>query len=230
VAGILDLLGGGIYDKRRFFATRVARFSGYCCFSEILFPGKVPMADRPFFESKESFLGSLADEGEGPQEVSGSEAPEGSGSGLGAPSGTVGSAVDLARIERAVREILLAVGEDPDREGLRDTPVRVARMYAELFSGLREDPRIHLQKFFLEKYDEIVLIRNISFHSLCEHHLLPFMGHAHIGYIPDGRVVGLSKLARVVESVAHRPQCRTDDRADRGSIDPGAQGQGGGVV
>jgi|YNPBryunderm2012_1023409.scaffolds.fasta_scaffold01784_5 GTP cyclohydrolase I len=164
------------------------------------------MADRPFFESKESFLGSLADEGEGPQEVSGSEAPEGSGSGLGAPSGTVGSAVDLARIERAVREILLAVGEDPDREGLRDTPVRVARMYAELFSGLREDPRIHLQKFFLEKYDEIVLIRNISFHSLCEHHLLPFMGHAHIGYIPDGRVVGLSKLARVVESVAHRPQ------------------------
>jgi GTP cyclohydrolase I len=164
------------------------------------------MADRPFFESKESFFGSLADEGEGPQEVSGSEAPEGSGSGLGAPSGTVGSAVDLARIERAVREILLAVGEDPDREGLRDTPVRVARMYAELFSGLREDPRIHLQKFFLEKYDEIVLIRNISFHSLCEHHLLPFMGHAHIGYIPDGRVVGLSKLARVVESVAHRPQ------------------------
>jgi GTP cyclohydrolase I len=164
------------------------------------------MADRPFFESKESFLGSLADEGEGPQEVSGSEAPEGSGSGLGTPSGTVGSAVDLARIERAVREILLAVGEDPDREGLRDTPVRVARMYAELFSGLREDPRIHLQKFFLEKYDEIVLIRNISFHSLCEHHLLPFMGHAHIGYIPDGRVVGLSKLARVVESVAHRPQ------------------------
>jgi len=164
------------------------------------------MADRPFFESKESFLGSLADEGEGPQEVSGSEVPEGSGSGLGAPSGTVGSAVDLARIERAVREILLAVGEDPDREGLRDTPVRVARMYAELFSGLREDPRIHLQKFFLEKYDEIVLIRNISFHSLCEHHLLPFMGHAHIGYIPDGRVVGLSKLARVVESVAHRPQ------------------------
>ena len=164
------------------------------------------MADQPFFESKESFFGSLADEGEGPQEVFHSEGPEGTGSGLGAPAGTLGPAVDLARIERAVREILLAVGEDPDREGLRDTPGRVARMYAELFRGLREDPRIHLQKFFPEKYDEIVLVRNISFHSLCEHHLLPFMGHAHIGYIPDGRVVGLSKLARVVESVAHRPQ------------------------
>ncbi|HPP52560.1 MAG TPA: GTP cyclohydrolase I FolE [Thermoguttaceae bacterium] len=114
--------------------------------------------------------------------------------------------VDLVRIERAVREILLAVGEDPDREGLRETPNRVARMYAELFSGLREDPREHLQKFFPEKYDEIVLVRNIGFHSVCEHHLLPFMGNAHIGYIPDGRVVGLSKLARVVESVARRPQ------------------------
>lgn len=115
-------------------------------------------------------------------------------------------AIDGARIERAVREILLAVGEDPDREGLRETPARVARMYAELFSGLHRDPRAHLKKFFTEKYDEVVLVRDISFNSVCEHHLMPFMGKAHIGYMPDGRVVGLSKLARVVEEVARRPQ------------------------
>lgn len=114
--------------------------------------------------------------------------------------------VDHERIERAVREILLAVGDDPDRDGLRETPTRVARMYAELFSGLREDPRVYLQKFFNEKYDEIVLVRDISFNSVCEHHMLPFMGKAHIGYLPDGRVVGLSKLARVVDAVARRPQ------------------------
>lgn len=162
------------------------------------------MADKAFFEPKESFFGSLADEVQGTPE----EAARGRAESPGAaqPPASNLPPVDLARIERAVREILLAVGENPDREGLRDTPSRVARMYAELFRGLREDPRIHLQKFFPEKYDEIVLVRNISFHSLCEHHLLPFMGHAHIGYIPDGRVVGLSKLARVVESVAHRPQ------------------------
>lgn len=116
------------------------------------------------------------------------------------------ASVDEARIARAVREILAAVGEDPDREGLRDTPTRVARMYAEMFSGLHEDPRIHLQKFFTEPYDEVVLVRNISFNSMCEHHMLPFMGQAHIGYVPDGRVIGLSKLARVVEVVARRPQ------------------------
>jgi GTP cyclohydrolase IA len=114
--------------------------------------------------------------------------------------------VDRARIERAVREILFAVGEDPDREGLRETPARVARMYAELFGGLHEDPRAHLKKFFTEKYDEVVLVRDISFDSMCEHHMLPFMGKAHIGYLPGGRVVGLSKLARVVEVVARRPQ------------------------
>jgi GTP cyclohydrolase IA len=114
--------------------------------------------------------------------------------------------VDKPRIERAVREILAAVGEDPDREGLRETPARVARMYAELFSGLHDDPRIHLRKFFTEKYDEMVLVRDISFNSMCEHHMLPFTGVAHIGYIPNGKVVGLSKLARVVESVSHRPQ------------------------
>jgi GTP cyclohydrolase I len=116
------------------------------------------------------------------------------------------AAVDQPRIERAVREILAAVGEDPNREGLRETPARVARMYAELFSGLHDDPRVHLRKFFTEKYDEMVLVRDISFNSMCEHHMLPFTGVAHIGYIPNGRVVGLSKLARVVESVSHRPQ------------------------
>ncbi len=114
--------------------------------------------------------------------------------------------VDEPRIARAVREILAAVGEDPDREGLLDTPARVARMYAELFSGLHEDPRTHLRKFFSEQYDEVVLVRDISFNSMCEHHMLPFMGQAHIGYMPNGRVIGLSKLARVVEVVARRPQ------------------------
>jgi len=116
------------------------------------------------------------------------------------------SPVDEARIARAVREILAAVGEDPDREGLLETPARVARMYAELFGGLHEDPRVHLRKFFAEKYDEVVLVRDISFNSMCEHHMLPFMGRAHIGYVPNGRVIGLSKLARVVETVARRPQ------------------------
>lgn len=114
--------------------------------------------------------------------------------------------VDHERIERAVREILTAVGEDPDREGLLETPSRVARMYAEMFSGLHADPSVHLQKVFNEKYDEVVVVRDISFCSMCEHHLLPFVGQVHIGYIPDGKVVGLSKLARVVEDVARRPQ------------------------
>jgi GTP cyclohydrolase I len=114
--------------------------------------------------------------------------------------------VDLPRIQQAVREILAAVGENPDREGLLETPARVARMYAELFSGLHDEPRDHLRKFFTEKYDELVLVRDISFNSMCEHHLLPFMGVAHVGYIPNGRVIGLSKLARVVEVVSKRPQ------------------------
>jgi len=137
------------------------------------------------------------------------------------------SAIDHARIERAVREILAAVGEDPDREGLLETPARVARMYAELFSGLHTDPRVHLRTAFTEKYDEIVLVRDISFHSVCEHHLLPFMGHAHIGYLPDGRVLGLSKLARVVEDVSHRPQVQermTETIADLLENDLGAKG------
>ena len=126
---------------------------------------------------------------------------------LDEPSAGKGShEVDLPRIERAVREILFSVGEDPDREGLRETPARVARMYRELFSGLHTDPRIHLQKFFTEKYDEMVLVKDISFNSMCEHHMLPFIGKAHIGYVPNGKVVGLSKLARVVEEISHRPQ------------------------
>jgi GTP cyclohydrolase I len=136
-------------------------------------------------------------------------------------------AVDHARIERAVREILAAVGEDPDREGLLETPARVARMYAELFAGLRQDPRVHLVTAFQEKYDEIVLVRDIAFNSVCEHHLLPFMGRAHIGYLPDGRVLGLSKLARVVEVVSHRPQVQermTEQIAGLLEHDLGAKG------
>ena len=122
------------------------------------------------------------------------------------PHRAVPGDVDHRRIEEAVREILAALGEDPSREGLRETPARVARMYAEMFSGLHEDPRLHLRKFFTEKCDEVVLVRDIGFNSMCEHHMLPFMGKAHIGYLPDGRLIGLSKLARVVESVARRPQ------------------------
>src|SRR5215213_4174130 len=114
--------------------------------------------------------------------------------------------VDLARIERAVREILISVGEDPSREGLLKTPNRVARSYAELMSGLRVDPRAHLKTVFHERYDEVVLLRDIEFHSLCEHHLLPFTGRAHVAYLPGGKVVGLSKLARLVEGYARRPQ------------------------
>jgi GTP cyclohydrolase I len=121
-------------------------------------------------------------------------------------SSTMNSAVDHERIQRAVREILFAVGENPDREGLRDTPARVARMYAEMFGGLHADPREHLQRVFTEKYDEVVLVRDIAFNSMCEHHLLPFFGKAHVGYIPRGKVLGLSKLARVVDCVSRRPQ------------------------
>lgn len=114
--------------------------------------------------------------------------------------------VDIPRIERAVREILLAVGEDPDREGLIKTPNRVARAYGELMAGLWDDPKRHLKTVFTEEYDEVVLLRDIQFHSLCEHHLLPFTGRAHVAYLPDGKVVGLSKLARLVEGFARRPQ------------------------
>ena len=114
--------------------------------------------------------------------------------------------VDIPRAERAVRELLLACGEDPEREGLIKTPNRVARAYAELLAGLQEDPRRHLATVFAADYDEVVLLRDIPFASLCEHHLLPFTGRAHVAYLPKGKVVGLSKLARLVEGYARRPQ------------------------
>jgi GTP cyclohydrolase IA len=122
--------------------------------------------------------------------------------------GPVEHAVDLARIEKAVREILIAVGEDPDREGLQRTPVRVARAYAELLAGLRVDPTKVLTTAFEANHEELVLVRDIEVLSLCEHHLLPFTGVAHVGYIPGehGRITGLSKLARLVEVFARRPQ------------------------
>ena len=114
--------------------------------------------------------------------------------------------VDEQAIEKAVHAILSAVGEDPNRPGLLDTPKRVARMYAEMFSGLHTDPGRHLKVTIPEQYDEVVLVRDIDFTSMCEHHLLPFRGTAHVAYVPNGRVTGLSKLARVVEEVARRPQ------------------------
>ncbi len=114
--------------------------------------------------------------------------------------------VDHEAIKLAVRQILKAVGEDPDREGLLETPRRVAKMYEEMFVGLTLDPGRHLDVTFEESYDEIVLVRDIEFTSMCEHHLLPFKGVAHVAYIPNGRVTGLSKLARVVDEVARRPQ------------------------
>ena len=118
--------------------------------------------------------------------------------------------VDHERIERAVTEILYAIGEDPERDGLLDTPARVARMYAEVCSGLLEDPSHHLEKTFDvgHDHDELILVKNIPVYSLCEHHLLPFIGEAHVGYIPssNGRITGLSKLARIVDGYAKRPQ------------------------
>jgi GTP cyclohydrolase I len=114
--------------------------------------------------------------------------------------------VDQNRIRKAVREILAAIGENPEREGLLETPDRVARMYAEIFGGLTDDPAVHLARTFTQKHDEMVLVKDIEFASCCEHHLLPFIGKAHIAYLPNGRVVGLSKLARVVDTIARRPQ------------------------
>nr|WP_104160634.1 GTP cyclohydrolase I FolE [Arthrobacter sp. ZGTC212] len=116
--------------------------------------------------------------------------------------------VDQPRIEKAIREILLAIGEDPDREGLQDTPKRVAKSYAEIFAGLHQDPADLLATTFAIEHEEMVLVKDIPFFSTCEHHLVPFHGTAHIGYIPsqDGLVTGLSKLARLVEVYARRPQ------------------------
>jgi GTP cyclohydrolase I len=114
--------------------------------------------------------------------------------------------VDAERIKRAVKEILLAVGEDVSREGLIDTPDRVARMYVELLSGMCESPDVFFESAFTENYDEIVLLRNIPFYSVCEHHLMPFIGKANVAYLPKGKVLGVSKLARIVDSYAHRLQ------------------------
>ncbi len=130
---------------------------------------------------------------------------------------SISKPVDLQQIEKAVLEILEAVGENPQREGLRDTPKRVARMYAELLDGMRRDPSEHLGSVFHEKYDEIVLLRDIPFYSICEHHLMPFIGKAHVAYLPDGQVLGVSKLARIVDMFARRLQLQerlTDQIAD----------------
>ena len=113
---------------------------------------------------------------------------------------------DQARIQAAVVELLTAIGDDPQRDGLQQTPRRIAEMYAEIFEGLWSDPREYLKVVFEVAHDEMVILRNIPFYSMCEHHFLPFHGEAHVGYIPDGRVVGISKLARVVEGFARRPQ------------------------
>lgn len=115
--------------------------------------------------------------------------------------------MDKARIEAAVRELLIAIGEDPDREGLIETPNRVARMYEEIYAGLEEDPKKHLKIFNEDNNDEMVIVRDIPLYSICEHHLIPFIGKAHIAYIPgNGKVIGLSKLARIVNCFAKRPQ------------------------
>lgn len=116
--------------------------------------------------------------------------------------------MDKAKIEKSVKDILEAIGEDPNREGLLDTPRRIANMYEEIFSGLHEDPKKHLEIFFQEEnHEELVLVKDIPFYSMCEHHLVPFVGKAHIGYLPkNGKLTGLSKLARVVETVSNRPQ------------------------
>ncbi len=114
--------------------------------------------------------------------------------------------MDHKRIEAAVRELLEAVGENPDREGLRETPQRVARMYEEIFAGKEENPALHLRKTFAAQFNACILEKGITFYSLCEHHLMPFFGKAYVAYVPDGRVVGLSKLARCVEGFARRPQ------------------------
>jgi len=114
--------------------------------------------------------------------------------------------VDLERIMKAVGEILLAVGEDPEREGLKATPQRVANMYAELLEGMQHHPAEHLQSIFHEKYDEVVLLRDIPFFSICEHHMMPFIGTANVAYLPDGKVLGVSKIARIVDCFAKRLQ------------------------
>ena len=126
--------------------------------------------------------------------------------------------MDKERIQNAVREILIAVGENPDREGLLETPKRVANMYEEIFAGLTEDPKQHIKLFNEQSNDEMVIVKDIPFYSMCEHRLLPFFGKAHIGYIPsDNKIIGLSKLARIVDNFAKKPQVQerlTSDIAD----------------
>ena len=114
--------------------------------------------------------------------------------------------IDIERIEKAVNEILLAIGEDVEREGLKHTPERVARMYTELLGGMQENPEVHMKSVFTENYSEIVLLRDIPFYSVCEHHLMPFIGSAHVAYIPSGTILGVSKLARIVDCFARRLQ------------------------
>ena len=115
--------------------------------------------------------------------------------------------IDTEKIETAVRMILEGIGEDPEREGLKDTPARVARMYKEICGGLENDPERHLETFFTEQHDEMVLVKNIPIYSICEHHLVPFFGQAHIAYIPhEGKLLGLSKMARIADEYAKRPQ------------------------
>jgi GTP cyclohydrolase IA len=115
--------------------------------------------------------------------------------------------IDQKKIQTAMRMIIEAIGEDPDREGLKDTPKRVSQMYADVFSGIHEDPKIYMKKFFKLEHDEMVLVKDISFYSMCEHHFLPFFGTVSVAYIPkNGKVTGLSKLARVVDSVSKHPQ------------------------
>ncbi|MBA7702226.1 GTP cyclohydrolase 1 [subsurface metagenome] len=125
--------------------------------------------------------------------------------------------IDIERVEKAVTEILLAIGEDIEREGLKGTPVRVARMYAELLAGMQEEPKEYLRGVFTENYDEIVLLRDIPFYSICEHHLMPFIGSAHVAYLPSGVVLGVSKLARIIDCFSRQLQVQerlTDQIAD----------------
>src|SRR4051794_26821111 len=157
----------------------------------------LPDTGRPFQ------TGTMPGRGSVGELTCGSEWVISDGNGASAPGD---GKVDLERIRRAVREILLAVGEDPDREGLVETPDRVARMYAEVFRGLHQDPAAHLRKKFTQRYDEVVVVKDIEFSSFCEHHLLPFTGKAHVGYLPRGQVVGLSKIPRVIDTLSRRPQ------------------------
>lgn len=139
--------------------------------------------------------------------------------------------IDQERIKAAVREIIAAIGEDPSREGLVETPRRIAQMYADLFSGLYEDPRAVLATGFQESHKEMVVLKNIPFYSLCEHHFLPFHGQAHVGYVPEGRIVGVSKIARAIDILARRPQMQerlTSQVAD--AIMEGLQPDGAAVV